>query len=177
MNGGKEWLTFVVVVEIGIFSIIGYCIWLIVKREKAIESQRDPKNYSLKFDSCPDYYIKKFDDSVQKSYCSNEYAVVDKKNPLSQKLTMKLIQDGSSAPQNHSTTFITKDAATGSPKKPEPWDKFFTDELYDPVIKSDQERCDIINPSVAAKDDKFAGKYKSLPWTYVRTRCDGLYSK
>jgi hypothetical protein len=176
IEGGKQFLPFVVTVEIGLFLIIAYCIWLIVVREKFLDNQKDPKNYNMKFDICPDYYIKRYDETKKKFFCSNEYTVVDKKHPSTKSYTMKIVRDTMSLPSTHSSTYMTVDPNTSVAINPETWDKFFTDTLYDTSLKTDRDRCKVVDPSVSpVPGDKFGDGFKKVPWTYVRTRCDGLY--
>lgn len=177
IEGGKRFIPFVITVEIGIFAIIGYCIYLIVQREKFLDSQKDPKNYSFKFDICPDYYIKRYDEQNKKNFCSNEYTIVDKKRPSTTQYTMKIVEEGVSLPSTHSSTFMTVDPTTKLASPPQTWDKFYTDTLYDKSFKNDQARCDAINPSVTSPVDSKVAGLKKVPWTYLRTRCDGLYGR
>lgn len=176
VEGGKDWMPFVIAVELGIFGIITYCITLIVQREKLLENQKDAKNYSLKFDMCPDYFIKRYDEITQKDFCSNEYSVIDLNSPFGKRVTMKIVGESDSLPTFHSSTYMNRDPNTKVASPPEPLDKFYTDALYDTSIKTDSERCSIIARN-ASPDSKFENKFKQLPWTYARTRCDGLYGK
>lgn len=181
VEGGRQYLPFVVTVEMGLFLIIAYCIWLIVAREKVLDSQKDPKNYSLKFDICPDYFIKKYDEDSKKFYCSNEYTAVDKKRPSTKSYTMKIVHADTPLPAKHSSTFKVIDPNTSTASDPDTWDKFFTNALYDATLKTDRERCKVVDPAetLATGDAgfKIGTGLKKIPWTYVRTRCDGLYGK
>jgi hypothetical protein len=171
----RQYLVLIIALEIGIFSIIIYCIWAIVNRERLLDKMKDPNNYVLKFDSCPDYYVKKFDTTLKKDFCSNEYIVYNKLKPL-ERVIMKIVDaDKGFLPSSHVTTFY--DRSTGTARTPEPSDKFLLDSMYDSVLKSNKERCDVIDPAIAERaDGKLAG-YKYLPWTSVKSRCNGLYGK
>jgi hypothetical protein len=171
-----EYKTFVITVEIGIFSIITYVIYNIVQHEKLLSQMSDPSRFRFTFDSCPDYYIKRTDNSTNKDFCSNEYIVVDKESPLEDKLIMKIVDENTRLPSNHSPTFLTKDANTGVSIQPDKFDKFMLDDFFSPELTSIKDRCDVINPNVVTEKDKFQG-YKNIPWTNTRSRCDGLYGK
>lgn len=171
-----ELKAFVITVEIGIFSIIGYTIYAIVQHEKLLSQMSDPSRFRFGFDSCPDYYIKRTDDATRKDFCSNEYVVVDKESPLQKKLIMKIVDESTNLPLTHSATFTTKDKNTGVSLQPPKMDKFFLDDFYAPELTSNKDRCDVINPNVVTQNPRLSG-YKTIPWTYTRSRCDGLYGK
>lgn len=171
-----ELKVFVITVEIGIFAIIGYTIYSIVQHEKLLNQMSDPARFRFGFETCPDYYIKRTDEETRKDFCSNEYIVVDKERPLSNKYLMKIVEENAVLPSKHSATFATKDPETKITSYPAKHDKFYLDDFYAAELVSNKERCDVIDPNVITQNPKFEG-YKSLPWTYVRSRCDGLYGK
>jgi hypothetical protein len=175
VKGSRDWLLFIIITEIGIFSIIIYCIIAIINREKKIQEMRDPKNYVIKFDNCPDYYVKRYDTSSKGYFCSNEYVVVDPRN-TTKKLIMKLFpENDNSSPPYHSSDFKVKNG-TGPLTDPQPSDKFMIEDMLSKITTND-ERCQVVNPNLVEKStDKLKG-FKSLPWTSVQKRCDTLYSK
>jgi hypothetical protein len=171
-----ELKAFVITLEIGIFSIIGYTIYSIVQHEKLLNQMSDPARFRFGFDSCPDYYIKRIDEATMKDFCSNEYIVVDKESPLQKKLIMKIVDESTNLPLNHSASFTTKDKNTKILMQPPTMDKFYIDDFNAPELTSNKSRCDIINPNVVTQNQKLNG-YKTIPWTYTRSRCDGLFGK
>ena len=171
-----ELKAFVITVEIGIFFIIGYAIWAIVQHEKLLAKMSDPSMFRLDFESCPDYYIKRIDEDTRKYFCSNEYIVVDKESPLEKKLIMKMVDENTNLPLHHTATFNVKDENTKISLPPPIYDKFYIDDFYTVDLTSDKDRCDVINPNVISQNEKYKG-YKTIPWTYTRARCDGLYGK
>ena len=175
IKGARDWLLFIIITEIGIFSIIIYCIIAIINREKKFQEMRDPKNYVVKFDNCPDYYVKRYDATTKGYFCSNEYVVVDPRNPT-KKLIMKLFpENDNSPPQFHNPEFKIRNG-TGPLTNPQPIDKFMIEDMLSKVTTVN-ERCQIVNPNVAEKStDKLSG-FKVIPWTSVQKRCDTLYSK
>jgi hypothetical protein len=175
VKGFSDWLLFIIITEIGIFSIIIYCIYTIINREKKLQEMRDPKNYVIKFDNCPDYYVKRYDTASKGYFCSNEYVVADQRNPT-KKLIMKLFaeNDNSSPPTHNANYKVTN--GTGPTTDPQPMDKFMIDNFLT-QLATNEERCQIVNPDVVEKSsDKLLG-YKSIPWTNVQKRCQTLYSK
>lgn len=175
LEGARTWFLSIIIIEIGIFAIIFYCIFTIVNWEKKMEQLRDPKNYVIKFDNCPDYYVKRYDTATKGYFCSNEYVVTDKRNPT-KVLIMKLFaEEDKSSPATHNADFMEKNG-TGPAVKPKPIDKFMMEDIMSKV-QTLNERCQIVNPNVPeSSTDKLTG-YKTIPWVSVQRRCDTLYSK
>lgn len=175
VKGAKDWLLFIIITEIGIFSIIIYCIIAIINREKKLQQMRDPKNYVIKFDNCPDYYVKRYDTVSKGYFCSNEYVVTDPRNPT-KTLIMKVFAEGdNSSPAAHNKDFKVR-FGTGPATDPQPNDKFMIDDLLTKV-NTMVDRCSIVNPEIPEKStDKLVG-FKTIPWTNVQRRCQTLYSK
>ena len=177
----RELVVFVFAVQIGIFAIIGYCIYTIVQYEKTLDEMSNIKNFTVKFDTCPDYYIRRSDIVTGKDFCSNEYVVVDKNSPMQKKMIMKVLpydknasgHHNNSMPKKHNTDYMVTD---GNVKRnPEPTDKFMLDTFYSNELVTVKDKCDVINPNIADRTDgKFKG-FKNVPWTYAKSRCDGLY--
>jgi hypothetical protein len=175
IKGGLDFLVFVTILEVGIFVIIFYCIFAIVNREKELGKMKDPKNYVIKFDDCPSYYVKRYDNATSKFFCSNEYVVTDPRNPTS-KLIMKIYDAGDkSAPDTHSQTFIER-SSNGMTQNPAKWDKFMVNDMY-ALLDNDKDRCAAVTRDGEDKPtDKIQG-YRTLPWTSVQQRCASLYGK
>lgn len=175
IKGGRDFLVAITILEFGIFVVIFSCIYAIINRERALAKMKDPKNYVIKFDDCPNYYVKRFDNATSQYFCSNEYVVADKRNPT-EKLIMK-INDASdmSAPDTHSPTFVARNSA-GMVQQPPVWDKFMVNDIYK-QLDNDQDRCAAITRDGQDKPtDKIQG-YRTLPWTSVKERCSSLYGK
>lgn len=174
-NGSwKEYLVFFLVLQVGIFGIILWCIKILKDYEKLYNANKDPRNYTIPFDSCPDYYTKKFDADLKKHYCSNEHIVVNPTNVNKPKRIMKIVPERSSFPDVHETAFVQD--------KQSPLDKFSTDALFVQTIKDDNTRCGIISE----KGPQWTGapydptkvmydNFKKVSWTSLRPRCDGLF--
>lgn len=178
--------TFVILVEIGIFTIIGYCIWNIVQYERALQDMRRSSNYTLKMQSCPDYYVKRRDPVTSKDFCSNEYVVVDDKSPTGKKLIMKITPvlpnvlidgvsrpnpDTPSAPEMHHIDYMKVEKNVR--REPDAIDKFYINVFDD--IKAPKKLCDTISPYSTEGSKTAMSVLKHVPWTYARSRCNGLF--
>ncbi len=175
VKGARDWLLFIIVAELGIFGIIFYCIYAIINREKKLQAMRDPKNYVIKFDSCPDYYVKRYDTASKGYFCSNEYVVTDARNPTKNLIMKVYPENDNSSPPTHNPDFKVRNG-TGPLTDPQPMDKFMIDDFSTKLTTND-ERCQVVDPNVAEKStDKLKG-YKTIPWTSVQKRCQTLYGK
>ena len=175
IKGAREWLLFIIITEVGIFSIIVWCIIAIINREKKLQELRNPKNYVIKFDNCPDYYVKRYDTVSQDYFCSNEYVVTDTRNPT-KKLIMKLFpENDNSSPAVHSPTYKVQNV-TGASSNPQPIDKFMISDIMT-KIDNNEARCKIVNPNILESTSDALTGYKNVPWTSVQKRCENLYNK
>lgn len=162
----KEYLIFVIIVEVGICVIVGYCIYKIINFEKYLEAMRSPKNLYIPFASCPDYF-QKIISPTGDQICSNEYVVTDRSNV---NYIMKIYPDvaGVHLPPKHDTTTSVEN----SPK----YEKFHLNDIsQSDKLLTTKAKCSVV--SVEPTDEKLA-KYKGytqVPWTYVRGRCEGFF--
>jgi hypothetical protein len=170
----QQYLVFFVTLELGIFAIIGLCLTRLLTYNKEFDKLKDPKNYKLSFDSCPDYYAKRFDPVAKQYFCSNEHIVVNHQNPSKPRRIMKIVDENTSLPDVHNPNLILS--------KQSPVDKFTMNTLYADTIKTDNMRCQIVSPkgSAFAGSDtdpvkKMYDEFKKVPWTEVQSRCSGLY--
>ncbi len=175
IRGAQDYLVAITILELGIFVIIFTCIVAIVNNEKKLASMKDPANYVIKFDECPNYYVKRYDTPTKQFFCSNEYIVADKRNPTS-KLIMKINDAGDmSAPDTHSNTFVTKNSS-GITQDPPRWDKFMLNDIYK-KLDNDKERCSAVSRGGQDKPTDAIQGYRTIPWTSVQERCYNLYGK
>ncbi len=179
----REFLTFIVTIVLGLFLIIIYCVVTIMKKEKQFLDMSNPENYVVKFDDCPDYFNKRYDEASRKFYCSNEYIVehpVDKSRQAIMKL-MLYDENNTSIqfPNYHSNEYLNNQG--GSVSKPIPSEKFYTDVFQDKSLTNTALKCSLVDDSSVREvvDDPIENRkeYKKLPWTSVRSRCNGLYAK
>jgi hypothetical protein len=160
-----EYIYLISIVEVGIFIIIGYCIFKIINFEKSLDSLRDPKKYYIPFSECPDYYVKKFDSKSGEPYCSNEYRVTDAHNNVK---LMKIYPSTISLPSKHDDS-----TSVNLSKK---YEKLWLNQISSSKdLKTLRDKCSVL--SVEPTDTKlldFKG-YTNVPWTSVRGRCEGFF--
>lgn len=160
----RDYIYFIAIVEIAIFAIIGYCIYKIVTYEKRLEAIRNAKRTSIAFTECPDYYVKKYTEKGA-PYCSNEYRVRDRQAVES---IMKIYPASIETPPMHNIA-IPVDTA---PKH----EKFLLGEINNSRdLPTTKEKCGVLfNEPSDPKLAQFKG-YNNIPWTYVRSRCEGFF--
>jgi hypothetical protein len=159
-----DYVYLIAIVEVGIFIIIGYCIFKIINYEKSLEALKNQKRYYIPFTECPDYFVKKFNESGE-PYCSNEYRIKDKNDNT---YLMKVYPDTVPLPTKH-------DAST-SVDQSQKYEKFWLNQIQNAKeLRTTKDKCSVV--SVEPTDPKLA-KYKgytNVPWTYVRGRCAGFF--
>ena len=161
----KPYIVGIVTVEIGIFVIIGYCIYKIVKNDNTIKDLLKKNKIVVNFDECADYYVRRID-AAGKFICTNDYIITDDTN---QKYIMKIVPASQDLPgmnkinyNNSNTSFYTNERT----------ETYMLRELVDNSnMPTYQEKCKPLYESVAGFSD-----YKTIPWTYARSRCDTFHS-
>lgn len=159
---GQRFIYFIIGFEIGVFFLIGYCIYKIVRAEKRYVSGDD--KYVVRFNECPDYYAKRVYDG--KEYCVNDYVVKDNAGGV---YIVKVTPASTDPP----TSITVTDNAT--PYSGQPYSKFELHALEaDNALKTYDEKCKplFVNPT----DAKYQGypDVSQIPWTYVRSRCESF---
>jgi hypothetical protein len=178
----RNYLAFIVTIEVGLFLIIAYCIVTIMNKEKLFDEMSNPKNYVVKFDDCPDYFNRKYDESTRKFYCSNEYIVEHPLDSSRQAIMKMMLYDPNNVniqfPNNHSNEYMNVNGSV--PTKPIPSEKFYVDVFQNKTLKDTSDRCSLVDDSSVKvfENDTIENRadYKKLPWTSVRSRCNGLYA-
>lgn len=165
---------FIVASDVGLIAIIVYCLFSIVSVERAVDANRLSGNIAINFDTCPDYFVKITDTAkTGKTYCSNEYVVTDSTSRSN--YVMKLYPVD---PSGNSTMAFAlpevHDPNVNASQPPAAYDKFFLSALdSDPTMKTASAKCGPIVNS----NDGVQGPYQyydSLPWSYMKSRCEGL---
>lgn len=163
---GKPYIYFIIAFEVGVFTIIGYCIYKIVSAEKAKADKKD--KYVVRFDECPDYYSLKVIDN--KDYCVNEYVTKTSRGELRiSRLTPVNTTDNR---PNAVPTVIN--LATSS--KAYEINKFPLRGIEDdPNIPTFEEKCKLLY-KVPPEEDKYKDHmfYTRIPWTFAKSRCASL---
>lgn len=180
----ENYLLLVVTIVVGLFLIILYCIRQVLLKEKQFVQMSDPKNYVVNFDECPDYFNRKYDEASRKFYCSNEYIVEHPADSSKQAIMKVMLFDPKNTniqfPNYHSNEYLNRQAG-GAISKPIPSEKFYTDVFRDKSLNDNVKRCNLVDDSSVKEivNDPIENRkeYKKLPWTSVRSRCNGLYAK
>lgn len=163
-KGFFDYIYLIAIVELGIFCIIGYCIFRIINYEKGLDRMKLNSNNFIAFNECPDYFVKKFDTSGT-PYCSNEYQVKDKVN---NSYIMKIYPPGIPLPSQHDPS-LTPDNANK-------YEKFWLNEITNAKeLKTMKDKCVVLSTEPTdPRLSKYRG-YTNVPWTYVRGRCEGFF--
>lgn len=160
-----KWKVFIITVEVGIFLIIGICIWQIIANESLLDKYRKAKNFNIDFTTCPDYYISKMVDD--KTICSNEYIVEDEYH---NKKLMKVYPADNAAknevyplPNTHVSTF------TDSFNPSEKFDSAYIQGAND--LNDTQAKCGaVLGQNTTYKP------FSKIPWVGVKSRCASFAS-
>jgi len=179
----KQLTPLIVTIEVGLFLITIYCIRQVILKEKQFVEMSNPKNYVVNFDDCPDYFNRKYDEASRKFYCSNEYIVEHPVDTAKQAIMKLMLHDPTSTtiqfPNYHSNEYMNTKGGTSS--KPIPSEKFYSEVFQDKSLTDNIKRCNIVDDSsvVDVVNDPIENRkeYKKLPWTSVRSRCNGLYAR
>lgn len=160
-----QWKVFIITIEVGIFLIIGFCIWQIVANEALLDKYKKAKNFDVDFTTCPDYYITKMVDN--KTICSNEYIVEDE---YRNKQIMKIYPADNEAknevyplPNTHTTSY------TDSSKPSEKFESGYIQGSTE--LKDTAGRCG----AVLGQNTNYK-LYSTIPWVGVRARCASFAS-
>lgn len=152
----RQFLPFIITLLIGIFIMIIWCIIMIVYSSQ--EKDDRAKNATLiKFDSCPDYFIK--DVSGTTVMCKNAYSYTgDDGN------TKKMVF----YPVNSSQIIRRTHVPNGN------LDMFELDALEKSNdIKTSKDKCGVI---FNENNTGSFSEYQHLPWTTVRAKCASLHN-
>jgi hypothetical protein len=168
---GKQFIVFIVAVEIGIFAIIAYCIYKIANNETYLRKLRDSKNLVVNFDECGDYYMRRTNSSGV-DVCVNNFVITDETNT---NYIMKIWSaNGSNIPTVNSITdskinYFGNSNASAS-------DAMNRREVY-------QLKELATNSNLGTFTDKCRPffydvpsftEYKDIPWTYAKSRCQSF---
>jgi hypothetical protein len=163
-----DYIYFIAVIELGIFIIIGVCIYKIINFEKNLNKLRDQDTYYIPFSECADYFVKK-NDTKGNTYCSNEYTVKDQ---YGNDKIMKIYPNTKSLPDKHNNTTIADITLNTSDKH----DKYSLNQIPDSkLLKTNQQKCSVLFVEPTATNLAAFTGYTEIPWTYLRGRCETFY--
>lgn len=151
---------FIIALEIGILLIVIYCISQIVSNEKKIALWKEKGNFGVRFDACPEYYIKeaaKDSDNKDITNCTNSYIYTDR---AYNQYVMKLYPDDKDLP---SSTAYALDV------KHEKFDLAALDK--NTKLTTSFEKCGPVFSDSYSSNTSLQG-YSSLPWLRVRSQCE-----
>lgn len=163
---GDNYILAIILIEVGIFSVIGYCIYQIIHNEFLINQLKNSDNVLISFDKCPDYFLSKIDNNGN-TYCSNEYIYED---AAMNKFVIKLYPEGQTPPTQHNPTKLDK--LSGTTMAPEgPIDKFYINDINNNnTLKTNEDKCAPIFKD--STDPNGVHGYAQLPWTYLKSQCE-----
>jgi hypothetical protein len=157
----KPWKVFIITVEIGIFCIIGLCIYQIIANEALLDKYRRASNFNIDFTQCPDYYVSKNINGL--NVCSNEYVDQDEYH---NKRIMKIYPaDDPSKNMMYPLPRIHIPTYANSSNPNEKFDSSYIETATD--LKNNEAKCNAIlgqNPSYKS--------FSTLPWEGVKSRCE-----
>lgn len=168
---GKQFIVFIVALEIGIFCLIAYCIYKIATNESYLRRLRDSKNLVVNFDECADYYVRRTNKSGTQ-VCSNDYVMTDETNT---KYVMKIWDASSSniplanSINDNKINYFGASNATAA-------DAMNRREVY-PLkelasasnLATFTDKCKPFFYDVAGYSE-----YKTIPWSYAKSRCQSF---
>lgn len=163
---GQDWAYLILTVEVGIFIVIGICVFQIIRNEKIRNNLKNNLEERISFYECPDYFNKVSIDNI--NYCKNDHTYT---NTDGRKYTMKIYPDDPSTPLPPSLPAVNTSKNESFP----------LNEIEQTVqFKTAIEECNMVlnEPNLAqasssAEKDflkKYEG-YSKLPWTHARSRC------
>lgn len=163
----KQYLPFIITLEIGIFSMIAWCIIQIYINEKLLNKLRKNLDYQISFNSCPDYFTKRL--IGEQEICSNEYIYIDDKK---QRRIMKVYpaddKSGAVSGMRPLPATLSMDYK-GNEKK---WEKFPLNELEnESSFKTYTQKCAPLFQAPSDSKLKHLKGYDLVPWTNARSQC------
>lgn len=153
---GKGLIYMIVTMEIGIFSVIGVCLFQIIKNELYIANMKKNLPDRVSFSECPDYYIRVEEQGVTK--CKNNYIARDvsnNKTPI--RIYPSSVDLPKVLPQDSQVTF----------------EKFnlYEIEQSNKLLKEAREECAVLDSSPMDTNLTAFKDYSKIPWTHARARC------
>ena len=174
----KGFIKFVITVEIGLFAIIVWCIYIITKASK----KKALPNLVINYGDCPDYYIKNTDNSGT-PYCENKYLY---QQPNGSKYLMSIFPASNYNTANSYTSLgssnHTQFNVPAGPSNAYTWFPYTDTSVIGNVGLSScpnstepnlQAKCSLMysDPPTTSANAFMAGT-KNIPWTYMQSRCE-----
>lgn len=166
LKSGRDYLPFIITLEIGIFSIITFCVIQIIMGERNSEKNKQNEISKISFNTCPDYYLKKY--NGDKELCSNEYIV--KKGGINYIMKIYPADDpsnptGGIRPLPSAHTFNYQ----GNEVK---YEKFHLSEIdNENRLKTMSDKCSVLYNEPSNPELSYMKGYNLTPWTTMRSKC------
>lgn len=166
LKGFRPYLPFFITIEIGIFTIIGLCIAMIVINEKRKNEDKAKALQNFTFNSCPDYYLQK--NVGQDEICSNEYIIQDSNK---KKYIMKIYPNSSDFPSSILPTVHSYEYLGTEPKH----EKFKLNELMgEKTLTTPAQKCGPLFTEPTDTNLQYLKGYTAVPWITAWAKCDSL---
>lgn len=155
-NVGKDLIYLIVTMEIGIFSVVGICLYQIIKNETDIKNMKKNLPERVSFNECPDYFIKS--DEKGTIVCKNSFKSRDGDN------------------NEYNTRIYPADIELPNPlpeNSLQKYEKFnlFHIEQSNKLLKAGRDQCAVINSTPPNVELAEFRDYSKIPWTHARSRC------
>ena len=153
---GKEFLYMIVTMEIGIFTVIGYCLFQIIKNEIYIKNMKKNLPERISFSECPDYFIRTEEGGI--TVCKNTFKSTD------------------GAGNEFNTRIYPMDIPLPNPLPQNSQQKYERFNLYhieqsNKLLKEARDQCAIVTSMPPNTDLAEFRDYSKIPWTHARARC------
>lgn len=161
---GKDFIVFLVTLEVGIFVIIGYCIYRIVSHERQKQRALEQNQYVVDFNTCPEYYVKRMVGDT--AYCFNDYTVKDANGNAYIMKVYPVAVNGT--PVQLPPTMVPSNQVANTDYL---FEKFPLRALEnDNTLKTQKEKCALLYNTPADRVHEYS-HLPSVPWTYAQSRC------
>lgn len=153
---GKSLIYMIVTAEIGIFSVIGICLYQIIKNELYLNNMKKNLPNRVSFSECPDYFIR--EDEKGTTMCKNRYKSRNASNEESTILIYPIDIDLPTSISNESNNTYDKM-------------KLYEIEQNVSLLKEAREQCAVLDSSPMDSKLTAFNDYSKIAWTHARGRC------
>jgi len=161
-KGLTEYLTFIITVIVGIFFIICWCIYSILRTEYLMNLRKDTLNYTVSFDKCPDYYTQTRDSNGNIT-CLNNYSFT---TPNGENYIIKIYPMTVSPSPN---IYYNSANSSNIPK----YESFPLKEISS-TVSSYNDQCSIFSKNLSSTVPTNYIDYNNIPWTNIKSQCSLL---
>lgn len=161
-KGLNNYLTFIITVEIGIFLIICWCIYVVLRNEYLMNLRKNDFSYTVTYNKCPDYYTQ-IRDKAGNIICLNNYSFT---TPTGDSYILKIYPTTASPSPNIDYTYQD---GVQVPK----YESFPLNEISTnlPLYTS---QCSVFTKNPGSNVPINLIGYNDIPWTNVKSQCSLL---